>query len=150
MISGSSTASALNRMPAALLKQSKVRFAVVFSPRHSPNKFGSALDLSKTFYHYSRSIAASALNSKSLLPRDGLTHVNIAVRRTARAAAFAPRRPAVVRECSHRALRRLLSENIPSINTRQPNPRPDHVLISSFFKMVKCGTTKIVYRADRG
>ncbi len=38
------------------------------------------------------------------------------------------------RRCSGRSLRR---------------PRPEHVLVSSFFNMVKCGATKIVYRVDR-
>ena len=40
-----------------------------------------------------------------------------AVRRTARAAAFAPRRPAVVRECSHASLRRPRPEYLKNIRS---------------------------------
>ena len=56
-----------------------------------------------------RSVAATALNPKSFLPRDRLTHVNYAVRRTVRAAASAPRRPAI-RTAHSRGLRRLRPE----------------------------------------
>ena len=47
-ISGSATAPAPNRM-LRIFENQKFAYADVFSPRQSPNKFGSALSLSKTF-----------------------------------------------------------------------------------------------------
>ena len=56
--------------------------------------------------------------------------------------------PAEARSCSQMLtlrLRRQLPENIPSINMRQPDPPPDHVLVSPFYKMAECGTTERVW-----
>ena len=89
-----------------------------------------------------------------------------AVRRTARAAASAPRRPAIVRKCSHCVLRRLLPENISSIHTRQlisrqkrflergaacgPNDSASRI-ITMFYAVRRRGTSvKIYLRRLRG
>ena len=63
-----------------------------------------------------RSVAAAALFPKSFLPRVRLTRVNIAVRRTARAAASAPRRPATAFASlrSPQAASRICTRNAPN------------------------------------